>query len=275
MALTLNINSGFGSRHLNQATRNLSKAFSKVSSGKRINRAADDAAGMAVASNLDTQARSMKQAMRNTNDGISMIQVVEGAYESTGNIFKRMRELAVQGSSETLASTERSYISDEYIQLSEEVDRIAKGTEFNGLQLTASGSNTSISVQVGVHNSSNHQIDLTFGKLDEGWTRNAQSPFISVNSVVGSQKAMDVLDLALDELHGYRSTLGASQNRLVSAIRGSENYYENLVGAQSRIEDLDFASETANLAKAQIMQQASMSVLAQSRSIDQQILSLI
>jgi flagellin len=275
MALTLNMNSGFARRQVSQATRNLSSSFSKVSSGKRITKAADDAAGMAVASNLDTKARSTKQAMRNTNDGISMIQVAEGAYETAGNIYKRMRELAVQGSSETLANTERGYLSDEYIQLSDELDQIAKVTEFNGINLTASGSNSIIEMQVGINNSSNDRISVRFGKLDADSTLQAQSPFTSIASMVGAQRAIDNVTAAIDELNGYRSDLGAVQNRLVSALRGNETYYENLVGAQSQIEDLDYAHETANLAKAQIMQQASMSVLAQSRSIDEQILSLI
>ena len=275
MALRLSINSGMGTRHLNEATRKLSQAFSRVSSGKRINKAADDAAGMAVASNMDTQARSMKQAMRNTNDGISMIQVAEGAYETTGNILKRMRELAVQGSSETLASTERGYLSDEYIQLSAEIDQIAKVTEFNGLNLTASGSNTTISVQVGANNSTNDRIAIRFGKLDTGAIQIAQSPFTSIASVVGAQRGIDNVTSAIDELNSHRSDLGSYENRLSSALRGNETYAENLVSAQSQIEDLDYAHETANMAKAQIMQQASMSVLAQSRSIDQQILSLI
>jgi flagellin len=230
---------------------------------------------MAVASNMDTQARSMKQAMRNTNDGISMIQVAEGAYETTGNILKRMRELAVQGSSETLASTERGYLSDEYIQLSAEIDQIAKVTEFNGLNLTASGSNTTISVQVGANNSTNDRIAIRFGKLDTGAIQIAQSPFTSIASVVGAQRGIDNVTSAIDELNSHRSDLGSYENRLSSALRGNETYAENLVSAQSQIEDLDYAHETANMAKAQIMQQASMSVLAQSRSIDQQILSLI
>ncbi len=275
MALTLNMNSGFARRQVSQATRNLSNSFSKVSSGKRITKAADDAAGMAVASNLDTKARSTKQAMRNTNDGISMIQVAEGAYETAGNIYKRMRELAVQGSSETLANTERGYLSDEYIQLSDELDQIAKVTEFNGINLTASGSNSIIEMQVGINNSSNDRIAVRFGKLDADSTLLAQSPFTSIASMVGAQRAIDNVTAAIDELNGYRSDLGAVQNRLVSALRGNETYYENLVGAGSQIEDLDYANETANLAKAQIMQQASISVLAQSRSIDEQILSLI
>ena len=275
MALRLSVNSGMGTRHLQEATRRLSQSFSRVSSGKRINKAADDAAGIAVASNMDSQVRSMKQAMRNTNDGISMIQVAEGAYKTAGNIFKRMRELAIQGSSETLASTERGYISDEYIQLSAEIDQIAKVTEFNGLNLTALGSNTTISVQVGVNNSTSDRISIRFGKLDTGWTMQAGDPFTNVASVVGSQRAIDNVTSAIDELNGYRSDLGASENRLVSALRGNETYSENLVSAQSQIEDLDYAEETANLAKAQIMQQASMSVLAQSRSMDRQILSLI
>ena len=150
--------------NLNRTNRGLTNTFQNISSGLRINNAADDAAGLAVAENLESEQMSLRQAQRNTNDGISVIQTAEGATNEVADMLKRMRELAVQSSSETLANTERAYIQDEFVQLSDEVDRIAQVTEFNGLAL-ADGSDSDMNVQVGIHNSSNDRISISLGDL--------------------------------------------------------------------------------------------------------------
>jgi flagellin len=260
-------------RNLSASSRSLSSSFAKVSSGLRINKAADDAAGLGVAENLNAASRSAKVAMRNTNDGISVVQTAEGATSEVGNIVKRMRELAVQSSSETLATTERSYIQDEFAQLSAEVDRISQVTEFNGLKLT-DGSDSSISVQVGVNNTSSDRIAITMGDL-RSTALGVDTTTMSLNTSVSARAAITALDTALDSVNSIRSDYGAVQNRLTDSLVNMEVDDENLTAAESQIRDVDFASETAEMAKQQIMQQAGMSVLAQTGQAQQGILSLI
>jgi len=275
MALVINHNmsSITAQRNLSQTGRALKSSFEKVSSGLRINKAADDAAGLGVAENLEAASRSAKVAMRNTNDGISVVQTAEGATSEVGNIVKRMRELAVQSSSETLATAERSYVQDEFAQLSAEVDRISQVTEFNGLKLT-NGSDTSVSVQVGVNNSSNDRISISMGDL-RATALGVDTTTMSLNSSASARTAITALDTALNSINSIRSDYGAVQNRLGDSLVNMEVYNENLNAAESQIRDVDFASETAEMAKQQIMQQAGMSVLAQAGSAQQGILSLI
>jgi flagellin len=275
MALVINHNMSSinAQRNLANTGRSLKSSFEKVSSGLRINKAADDAAGLGVAENLNAASRSAKVAMRNTNDGISVVQTAEGATSEVGNIVKRMRELAVQSSSETLASTERSYVQDEFAQLSSEVDRISAVTEFNGLQLT-DGSDTSVSVQVGINNTANDRITITMGDL-RSTALGVDTTSMSLNSAASAQSAITALDTALNSINSIRSDYGAVQNRLGDSLVNMEVYDENLTAAESQIRDVDFASETAEMAKNQIMQQAGMSVLAQSGQAQQGILSLL
>ena len=256
--------------------RSLRGSFEKVSSGLRINKAADDAAGLGVAENLNVHFRSTKVAMRNTNDGISVVQTAEGATNEVGNIVKRMRELAVQSSSDALATTERAYINDEFGQLSAEVDRIAEVTEFNGTAL-ANGGNTALNIQVGVNNTTNDRIEITLGDLTAstlGVATNSGTA-MGLGTIDSARAAITNLDSALDVVNGYRSDYGATQNRLGSALRNLEIYSENLASAEAQIRDVDFASETAELAKLQIMQQAGLSVLAQAKMSTQGVLSLL
>jgi flagellin len=256
--------------------RSLRGSFEKVSSGLRINKAADDAAGLGVAENLNAHFRSTKIAMRNTNDGISVVQTAEGSTNEVGNIVKRMRELAVQSSSDALATTERAYINDEFAQLSAEVDRIAEVTEFNGTQL-ANGGNTALNIQVGVNNTANDRIEITLGDLTAstlGVSTNTGTA-MGLGTIASARAAITNLDSALDLVNGYRSDYGATQNRLGSALRNLEIYSENLASAEAQIRDVDFASETAELAKLQIMQQAGLSVLAQAKMSTQGVLSLL
>lgn len=275
MALVINHNlsSLTAQRNLSNTGRSLGKAFERVSSGLRVNSAADDAAGLGVAENLEAASRSARVAMRNTNDGISVVQTAEGATSEVGNILKRMRELAVQSSSETLESTERGYIQDEYSALASEVDRISQVTEFNGLKLT-NNSNTSLSIQVGVNNTTNDRISISMGDLRSS-TLGVDTSSMSLNSAASAQSAITTLDTALDSVNGYRSSYGAVQNRLTDSLVNLEVYSENLVAAESRIRDADFAHETAEMAKLQIMQQAGLSVLSQTGAAQQGVLSLI
>ena len=258
---------------LNKTNRSLAKSFERLSSGLRISRAADDTAGLGVAENLDNAARSAKVAMRNVNDGISVIATAEGATNEVSNILKRMRELAVQSASETLADDERAYIQDEFSELSAEVDRIATVTEFNGTAL-ADGSTTQMGVQVGIGDTAADQIDITMGDY-RATVLGVDTGAMDLSSSTGATSALSALDDALDTVSSNRSKLGASQNRLESALNNLETYHENLRSAESRIRDADFAYETAELTKNQIMQQAGVSVLAQAKGVSQSALNLI
>jgi flagellin len=275
MALTVNTNTASlnAINNLNQTQRSLSGNYERISSGLRISKAADDAAGLGVAESLNAQSSSGRVAMRNTNDGISVIQTAEGAMDSVGDIISRMRELAVQSSSETLADDERAYIQDEFEQLSAEVDRIASSSNFNGTAL-CDGTTTAMDVQVGVMNTVNDRISITLSDLTAS-TLGVDTAAVDLSSASTAQAAIDTFDTALDSVSSYRSDLGAAQNRLDSALSNMETYVENLESAESSIRDADFAYETAELAKNQILQQAGVSVLAQAKGMNQGVLSLL
>ncbi|MFT7518986.1 MAG: flagellin [Kiritimatiellia bacterium] len=272
MPLMINTNStSLGAvNNLGTTNRTLSQTFERVSSGLRINRAADDAAGLAVAETFDAEKRSGYQAMRNTNDGISAIQIAEGASNEIGGILKRMRELAVQGSSDLIIAPERNYLTTEYNELRDEVTRITDVTNFNGVSLI-DGSNNTITVQVGV-GTTNDTIDLTTADLD--------ATALGINALnfsdsTNSSTAIDTIDAALGTVNTVRAGFGASQNRLSSALRSMETYVTNIASAESQIRDADFAVETANMSKLNIMQSAAMAVVGQANNMNGGVVRLI
>jgi flagellin len=275
MALTVNTNTASlnALSNLNRTGRSLAGSFERISSGLRVTKAADDAAGLGVAENLDALEISSRQAARNTNDGISVIQTAESATNEVSSILKRMRELAVQSSSETLATTERSYIQDEYEALNTEVERISQVTEFNGLQLT-DGTLTQMAVQVGANAGSDNQIEVTLGDL-RSTILGVDTASIDMSTAAAASSAITTLDTALDTVNQYRSDYGSTQNRLDSALNNLESYSENLAGAQSQIRDADFAYETAEMSKFQVMQQAGLAVLAQANQLSSGVMSLL
>jgi flagellin len=273
VALTVknNTTAGMTLTDLNRTSRALARSFERISSGLRIARAADDAAGLGVAENLRAAHTSASVAARNTNDGMSIIAVAEGASSEVANILVRMRELAVQSSSETLDNDERAYVQDEFAALSSEVDRIAAVTEFNGITLT-DASVTQIDVQVGINNTTNDRITITLGDLTTGTLAIAA---LSLATATGAQSALTALDTAIASVSSYRSDYGAVENRLGNALNNLETYIETTVAAESRIRDADFGFETAQLSQNQILQQAGTSVLQQAKSINQGALSLL
>ena len=282
MALVVNSNlsSLNALNNLNRTNGNLSETFGRISSGLRINKAADDAAGLAVAENLDAGVRSLGIAKRNANDGIAVVQVAEGAANEVAEILKRMRELAVQSSSETLESTERAYVSTEYQQLESEIDRIATVTEFNGIGLTRGAAThngvqgkTGVDVQVGMYNTTDDRINVSLGNLEA--TTGLSIGAVDLSGAGSAQIAITIIDTALDSVNDYRSTYGAVQNRLDSAVRSLDTYSENLKAAESQIRDADFAHEAAEMSKQQIMQQAGTAILGQANQINQGALRLI
>jgi flagellin len=259
--------------HLNRTNHRLESTFSRISSGLRINKAGDDAAGLVVAENLAAEQQSLRQAARNTNDGISVIQTAEGATNEVADILKRMRELAIQSSSETLANSERAYIQDEYTQLSSEVDRIAAVTNFNGVEL-ANGAKSTLDVQVGIFNTGDDRIAIQLGDL-RATSLGIDSGNINMSNAASSQAALTTLDTAIDSINSIRSDFGSVQNRLESSLNNLHSYTENLAGAESRIRDADFAYETAQMSKYQTMQQAGIAILGQANQLSQGALRLI
>jgi flagellin len=275
MSLTVNTNlAALGAANsLNKTQNALGTTLARVSSGLRITKAADDAAGSAVAMNLKTTARSGRQAMRNANDGISVIQTAESATKEVLNILDRMRELSVQSASETLDDGERAYIDAEFDQLRNEVDRIASATEFNDVKL-ADGTKSTLTVQVGVSSTSESQVDITLGNISVsavGMTGSA----IDLSAASSARSAIDTVDTAIDSVNKIRSDYGAVQNRLDSSIRNMSTYVESLTAAASQIEDADYAHETAEMTRLQVMQQAGVAALGQAKGINQSVISLL
>jgi flagellin len=273
MSVRTNVASLMAAGNLAQTNKNLGATLNRISSGLRVNSAADDAAGLGVATNLETDAKSVTQAMRNANDGISIIQTAESASNEVVDILQRMRELAVQSSSETLDDDERSYIDDEFDELSEEIARIANVTEFNGVEL-ADGTTTQVAVQVGIQNATSSRITIDLGELTTS-ELGVGAATLDLGSVTGAQTAITEIDEALDTVNGYRSDLGSVQNRLDSAINSSQAYLEALSSAASSIQDADFAQETSEMTKMQIMQQAGVAALAQAKNMNQSVISLL
>ena len=275
MPLTVKSNSSANHAlsELNKTSRSLSRNFERISSGLRIARAADDAAGLGMAENLRASGKSAMVAMRNINDGISIIAVAEGAAGEVGDILIRMRELAVQSASETLDDDQRAYIQTEFVALSDEVGRISEVTEFNGVSL-ANGTTTSLSVQVGVNNTANDQIDITLGDLS-ATSLGIDAASIGLDSSTGASAALDAIDAAIDLVSGYRASFGAIENRMGSALNNLETYAENTQAAESRIRDADFGYETAQLSQNQILQQAGTSILQQTKNINQAVTELL
>jgi len=275
MSLTVNTNLSAlsAANALNNTQGNLSSTLSRISSGLRVTKAADDAAGSAVAMNLATQARSGRQAIRNSNDGISVIQTAEAATKEVLNILDRMRELAVQSASETLENDERAYIDSEFDDLSNEIERIAQATEFNDLALS-DGTKTSLTVQVGVTSGTESEVDITLGDLTAS-TLGVATGDIDLDTATTAQAAIDTIDTAIDSVNSIRSDFGATQNRLDSAIANMTAYVESLTAAASQIMDADYAHETAEMTRLQVMQQAGVAALAQARGINQSVISLL
>ena len=275
MSLTVNTNMASlrASNALNTTQSDLSNTLARVSSGLRVNKAADDAAGSAVAMNLSTQARSGRQAIRNANDGISIIQTAEGATKEVLNILDRMRELAVQSASETLEDGERTYIDNEFHQLSDEIERIAQATEFNDLKL-AEGTNTALTVQVGVSSGTESEVEISLGDL-QATELDVDTATIDLTKATTAQSAIDTIDTAIDSVNKMRSDYGSVQNRLDSSIRNMSTYVESLTAAASQIVDADYAHETAEMTRLQVMQQAGVASLAQAKGINQSVVSLL
>ncbi len=266
----IRINTNLGSlqtqRHLMNSTNRVSKSLERLSSGLRINRAGDDAAGLAISEGLKSDIRSLDMVTRNAADGISAVQTAEGAMDEISTILIRMRELAMNAATGTVGSKERGYLDSEYQALIEEVNRIGASTEFNGIKLL-DGSAGHLSLHVGIGSSAASDIDLDLSSsfTATGLTLSTSNIF---NAPMGpsAQPVFPVLENAMEKLNAGRAKLGALQNRLESTIRVNMNYKENLAAANSRIRDVDIAKEQSELTSAQILQQMAVSILAQANT---------
>lgn len=276
MALTVNTNiaSLNAQRNLSTTQTALNKSLQRLSSGLRINSAADDAAGLAISEGMRSQIRSMNQAVRNANDGVSLVQTAEGALNEVSNILVRMRELATQSATGTVSSDQRAYIDNEFSQLKSEIDRIASATQFNGTSLFTSTAGQTVSFQVGPGATVNDTITVTISAAGAA-SIGVGTTSVSGTSGASATAALTAIDSAITNVSNIRGTLGAIQNRLQSTINNLQVSVENLSAAESRIRDVDVASETAALTRAQILTQAGTSILSQANQTPQSALSLL
>ncbi|MSP23957.1 MAG: flagellin FliC [Myxococcales bacterium] len=276
MALVVNTNvaSLDAQKNLSRSAQSLQKSFQRLSSGFRINQAADDAAGLGVSESLKSRIRSFSVAERNTSNALSMVRTAEGGLGEISAIVLRMRELAVQGANGDLTSTDRGYIDTEFQALKSEISRLAESTEFNGHELLAGNSATSRAFQVGINTTVDDTISVDFGGIT------ISSLGLSGVGVTGSGQtnataAIDKVDVALKEVSTRRATFGAAQNRLGIAQANSQTIRTNLEAANSAIRDVDVAEESSLLARSQVLLQAGTSILAQANQSPQLALSLL
>jgi len=271
LVVNTNIASLAAQNNLTNNTEKLERSVERLSSGLRITRAADDAAGLGVSETLRAHIASINQASRNSNDGISLTQIADGSAQSIGNILSRLRELASQSSNGTVGTTERSYIDQEFTQLRSEIDRIASVTEFNGTALL-SGSALSFSLQVGFKSGTSNTLSLNLKALD---LTSIGLNSVNVSSAANAQSALGNIDSAISAVASARADYGSYQNRLEATISTLQVTSQNFSAAESRIRDADVAYETSQFTKNQILVQSGIAILAQANSLPQQALTLL
>ncbi len=260
--INTNISSITTQRHLLNSTNMFAKSMEKLSSGLRINRAGDDAAGLAISEGLKSDLRALDQASRNAADGISLVQTGEGSLDEVSNILLRMKELSEQSLNGTLSNTERTYLNAEFTNLKSEINRISDSTEFNGVKLLDGSETSPVKIQVGIGTATADSVSIDLSDdLDAAGIGISGSIDTSANATT----AMGQIDDAIAAVTSARSTFGAIQNRLESSIRNIALQSENLAAANSRIRDVDVAKETSTLTSYQILQQAGVSMLSQAK----------
>ena len=255
-------------------TRVLQKNLAEMASGSRINKSADDAAGMALSKDMEMHLRSANQANRNTNDAISLIQIAEGSFNELNTMMVRLRELSVMAASDSISDTERGMLNKEVVQLRSEMDRISKTTQWTNQKLLSHDGGT-IEFQVGIHSDTvNNQIQVNFGELD---VRSATIGMdgVDLSTKEGAQQGLSQLDEAQNTLNGRRATIGAIQNRLTSSLDNLSTQSENMAAAHSQIKDTDMAKATAQVIQSQIMANAGVATLAQANQNQNVALKLI
>jgi flagellin len=271
--IVTNIASLNAQRNLNKTQGLLNANMGRLSSGLRINTAGDDAAGLAISEKLKAQIRSISQAARNANDGVSLLQTAEGAMNEISGILTRMRELAVQASTDTVGTTERGYLNTEFQAQIQEIDRIAQVTQFNGTNLL-NGSVTSMNFQVGIGTTANDGITISIDSLSAGSDAISFAD-VAISASSDAIAALDAIDEAIQNISGARAGLGAVQNRLQVTIANLASAGENLSAANSRVRDVDVAEETSAMTRNSILMQAGVSVLAQANQTPSLALKLL
>ncbi|WP_374077645.1 flagellin [Bdellovibrio bacteriovorus] len=274
MRISTNVSAINAQRTMVNSQRQIGKSMEQLSSGSRINKAADDAAGLAISENLKSQIRSLSQAGRNANDGISMVQTAEGGLSEISNILTRMRELGVQASSDTVGDTERGFLDKEIQQLKSEAQRITQTTKFGTTRLL-DGSGDKFDFQVGIGNDQEaDRISFNAGETD-ATTASLGIDGFDFSSKSGAQEALSQIDTAQSQVNGYRANLGALQNRLQSTVDNLGVQHENISAANSRIRDTDVALASAESTRNSVLLQANTSVLAQANAMPNSALKLI
>ena len=282
MALTVNTNTTSLNvqKNLNRASDALSTSMQRLSSGLKINSAKDDAAGLQIATRMAAQIRGGNQAVQNANDGISVAQTAEGALQASTDILQRMRELAVKARNGTNSTADQTATNSEFAQMSDEITRISASTNLNGKNLL-DGTAGTMQLQVGANTGSANRIDLVLSSKFDAVSLSVGSGTVVLTGATSAtlsaniDNAITAIDAALASINATRANLGASLNRLTSTISNLQNIVENTTAAQGRVQDTDFAAETANLTKQQTLQQASTSVLAQANQLPSAVLKLL
>jgi len=259
-------------RNLNGSQSALAVSMQRLSSGLRVNSAKDDAAGLAIAERMQTQIRGMNVAIRNANDGISLAQTAEGAIGKLADMMQRMRELAVQSANATNGDDDRGNLDSEYQQLALEIDRTIGSTKFNGLQILGTDAGVTLNFQVGANTDDTVGVDTVDLSADTDIDAVTTG---NITDVAGATAAMDAIDAALKAVNTERANYGAVQNRFEAIIGSLQVSAENQAAARGRIMDADFAAETANLSRTQILQQAGTAMVAQANALPQQVLKLL
>lgn len=274
LRIATNVNALNAQRSLYMTNASMKSSMAKLSSGYRINQAADDAAGLAISENLKAQIRGLRQANRNANDGISLVQIAEGSLNEVSNMLVRLRELGVQASSDTIGDTERKFLDVEYQQLKSEVQRVTESTQYNGRELL-NGSGGVIDIQVGTNNDS-FKDRISFDSGAANATLDALGLTAEgLTSKQSAQVSLGVIDTAMTSVNAIRANFGAMQNRLQSTSNNLLIFDENMSAANSRIRDTDVAQESSEMTRNQIMLQAGMSVLGQANQVNQLALKLL
>jgi flagellin len=278
MGFRINTNIAAMNAHRNSVMNNvgLDKSLTSLSSGLRINKAADDSAGLAIANKLSAQSQGLGQAIRNANDGIGLLQTADGALEEYGNIMKRVRVLATQAANDTQDATSRGYISQEVVALLQEASDINLTTKFNGINIltgTAGGTSDGKFVfHVGAFSSDTQTADLGSSSLE---AMGATKGDVLVNTQTAAESAIAFMDVAIKAVDGKRATIGAAQNKLESTVRNISVTQVNIAAAESNIRDVDFAAESANFAKYNILAQSGSYAMSQANAVQQNVLRLL
>jgi len=278
ISIMTNTSSLNAQRNLSQTKLGLDRSMSRLSSGLRINRAGDDAAGLAISESLKSQIRSLAQAERNANDGISLLQTGENAMNEMSSIMSRLRELAMQSATDTVGPEQRGYIEQEALALRTELDRMATVTEFNGTPLL-DGSLVAIDLQIGINNTASDRLSITIPAMDSATLGTsgggAALATVDLSTKAGAQAALGIIDVSIDDISTQRASIGAVENRLQVTIANLQSARENLSAANSRIRDTDIAEETATLTRQNILMQAGVTVLGQANQLPSIALSLL